>query len=213
MSELSVLARNIEQRKRDLGIAKSIDLANKSGVSRAVLTNIKKMPEKSIMFDSAIALAKALECRVEWLGTGEGSPTTDEYVEAVHLSMGAPIVTLNQLVGVHDPEDYVANGIGSHVQRFPCPAGNARTQFVVKVNEQIKNFPAGGYFYFDAAKVPISGQLVVANTGNNVEIMEYQSAHGRQFLKSLNEELPLELRLVEIKEQQLLGTFSTYALF
>ncbi len=213
MMNMSVLAQNIEQRKRDLGIAKSIDLATKSGVSRAVLTNIKKNPTKSVMLDSALLLSKALDCRLEWLATGEGSPTTDEYIEAVHLSMGAPNVTLNQLIGVHDSEDYITNGIGSHVQRFPCPSGNAKTQFVVKVNEQIKNFPAGGYFYFDTAKVPISGQLVVANTGNNIEIMEYQSAHGRQFLKSLNEELPLELRLVEIEEQQLIGTFSAYALF
>ncbi|HHP0484896.1 helix-turn-helix domain-containing protein [Vibrio harveyi] len=210
---MSILARNIEQRKRDLGIAKSIDLANKSGVSRAVLTNIRKMPTKSIMLDSAVHLAKALECRLEWLATGEGSPTTDEYVEAVQLSMGAPLVTLNQLVNVEDTEDYIANGIGAHAQRLPCPSGNASSQFVVKVNEQIKNFPAGGYIYFDTVKVPISGQLVVANTGNNVEIMEYQSAHGRQFLKSLNEDLPLELRLVEIDEQQLIGTFSAYTLF
>lgn len=59
---MSVLARNIEQRKRDLNITKSIDLAKRSGVSRAVLTNIKLNPEKSIMLDSAIRLADALDC-------------------------------------------------------------------------------------------------------------------------------------------------------
>lgn len=115
--ELSVLARNIESRKRDLGISKSIDLAEKSGVSRAVLTNIKVNPDKSIMLPSAVQLAKALDCRLEWLATGEGSPTTDEYIEAVHLSMGSPIVSLNQLIGIADPEDWVTNSVGSHVQR------------------------------------------------------------------------------------------------
>jgi len=43
--------------------------------------------------------------------------------------------------------------------------------------------------------------------------MEYQSAHGRQFLKSVNEELPIELRLVEITGQKLIGTFAAYAIF
>ncbi|EGQ9145683.1 helix-turn-helix transcriptional regulator [Vibrio parahaemolyticus] len=212
MMSLSVLARNIEQRKRDLNITKSIDLAKKSGVSRAVLTNIKLNPEKSIMLDSAIRLADALDCRLEWLATGEGSPTADEYKELSRIELGAPLVTLNSFVDV-EPEDFLKTGVPEYTQRFPCPSGNSKSQFVIKVNDQIKNYPAGGYFYFDTEKTPVSGQLVVANTGNNVEIMEYQSAHGRQFLKSVNEELPIELRLVEITGQKLIGTFAAYAIF
>ena len=43
----SKLALNIEQRKRDLGIATNLELSKLSGVSRAVITNIQLQPDKS----------------------------------------------------------------------------------------------------------------------------------------------------------------------
>ncbi|HIF6165102.1 MULTISPECIES: helix-turn-helix domain-containing protein [Vibrio harveyi group] len=208
---MSVLARNIEQRKRDLGISKSIDLAKKSGVSRAVLTNIKVNPEKSIMLDSAVRLAEALDCRLEWLATGKGEPNLDEYKEASKIDLGAPLVTLNELVGA-EPKELIERVRELDRERHPCPTGNSKTQIIIKSNRKILDYPAG-YFYFDVDKTPVSGQLVIADTGGNAEIMEYQSTYGRQFLKSLEEDLPKELRFVEITEQKLLGTFEAFAIF
>nr|WP_321458666.1 helix-turn-helix domain-containing protein [uncultured Vibrio sp.] len=208
---MSVLATNIERRKTDLGITKSIDLAKKSGVSRAVLTNIKLNPEKSIMLDSAIRLAEALDCRLEWLATGVGSPNIDEYKEASKIDLGAPLVTLNELVNT-EARTLIEKLRELDRERHPCPIGNSKNQLIIKSNRKIFEYPAG-YFYFDIEKVPVSGQLVIADTGGNVEIMEYQSTHGRQFLKSIEEDLPADLRYIEITEQKLIGTFEAFAIF
>lgn len=209
--QMSVLAQNIEQRKRDLGISKSIDLAKKSGVSRAVLTNIKVNPEKSIMLDSAIRLSEALDCRLEWLATGKGEPNLDSYKEASKIELGAPVVTLNELVNA-EPHELIERLRELDRERHPCPTGNSKSQIIVKSNRKVFDYPAG-YFYFDIDKTPVSGQLVIANTGGNAEIMEYQSTHGRQFLKSLEEDLPSDLRFIEITDQKLLGTFEAFAIF
>ncbi len=209
--QMSVLAQNIEQRKRDLGIAKSIDLAKKSSVSRAVLTNIRVNPEKDVTLSVGVKLAKALDCRLDWLATGEGAPNLDAYLEASKTELGAPVVTLNELVNT-EPHELIEKLRELDRERHPCPTGNSKSQIIVKSNRKVFDYPAG-YFYFDIDKTPVSGQLVIANTGGNAEIMEYQSTHGRQFLKSLEEDLPPDLRFIEITDQKLIGTFEAFAIF
>ncbi|KMV28829.1 hypothetical protein AB733_21615 [Photobacterium swingsii] len=209
---MSILARNIETRKRDLGIPTSIKLAKDSGVSRAVLTNIKNNPDKSIMLDSAVRLAESLQCRLEWLATGKGSPTADEYIIASKIEHGAPLVTLNELVNANLSE-LTQTLLETNRERLPCPIGNSHNQIVIRVSEKLGKYYAGGYMWFDVTKTPVSGQVVLVKTESNVEVMEFQSAHGRQFLKSLNDELPMDLRLSEINDQTLIATFSAYAIF
>ncbi len=210
---LSLLARNIETRKTQLGITTSIELARKSGVSRAVLTNIKKNPDKSIMLDSAVQLSEALECRLEWLATGKGSPTSDEYLEVERVSAGAPVIKLNELKNKDINEFLMGIKEDKFRQRFLCPFGNSASQFIILLNSNIQKYAAGGYLYFDTAKQPISGDLVVVKQGDNVDMLEYQAALGKEYIKSLNESIPEDLRICEITDQELLATVSAYTVF
>ena len=211
--EMSVLARNIETRRKDLGITTSIELARKSGVSRAVLTNIKLNPTKSVMLDSALKLADTLKCRLEWLATGEGSPSADEYSEYSKIELGAPVVTLNELIN-NEPKEYLKKLLEEDRERLPCPAGNSKTQFVIRLTEDVGKYAAGGVLYFDIDKTPVNGQLVLVETHkDNLELMEYQTSHGRQFLKSLSDDVPPDLKFVEIENQKSIATFAAYAVF
>lgn len=99
-------------------------------------------------------------------------------------------------------------------ERHPCPSGNAHTILIVKSTEPVGKYPAG-LFYFDYSIKPVSGQLVVASTDKDAtpEVMEYYQARGKKFLKSLVEELPLELRTIEIEEDMtILATFRSFAI-
>ena len=68
--------------------------------------------------------------------------------------------------------------------------------FIVKSSQPIGEYPAGGMYFFDYDLEPSSNQLVIAvpDKDSNPEIMVYFQARGKKFLKSLVEDLPLELR-------------------
>ncbi len=213
MKNLSLLAKNIEQRKQQLGIRSGIDLARKSGVSRAVLTNIKKNPQKSIMVDSAIDLAEALECRLEWLITGKGHPTSDEYLEVERVANGAPLIWMNELKDKSAADLLEAISKDKFRRRFLCPVGNAATQFVLVASSDVGKYPAGGHIYFDTTKKPVSNDIVIVKQGNNIDLFEYQAILDREFLKSLNTAIPEDFRLFEIADHELIATASACIIF
>lgn len=102
--EQSIIGRNISIRMKDLGIKTNKELSDISDVSRAVITNVLKNPSKKLMAESAIMLAKALECRVEWLINGEGPVNLDEIERANRLRYGSPVVGINELAEVSAKE-------------------------------------------------------------------------------------------------------------
>ncbi|WP_063654133.1 helix-turn-helix domain-containing protein [Aliivibrio fischeri] len=215
MKQKSILARNIEQRKYDLGITTNIEVARKSGVSRAVITNIGLHPNKSIMLDSAVLLAKALDCRLEWLATGEGPINLDDVERHNRLRYGAVVIRTSELES-STPEELLKELYDDQSrERVPCPAGNSFTTFIVRLNQDIGKYAAGGMMYFDYEKTPITGSVVLAKTAKDAapEIMEYTKAHNRSFLKSLSEDLPAELKFIEITEEMaIISTLTAYAI-
>ncbi|MFS1865128.1 hypothetical protein [Vibrio breoganii] len=212
----SILANNVERRMADLKIRSNLQLSEMSGVSRAVITNIMLSPKKSIMVDSALLLAKCLQCRVEWMITGEGHINLDDAERNNRLHLGAPLFTINQ-ISDSDPMDMIENTITDtdHV-RFPCPTGNSPTKFAVRMENPIGRFKNTGVVIFDTAKSPVSGQMVIAKTSDlgSVEYMEYYAAHGRRFLRSLEEGIPEELKSLEMTEQmKIIATYECYVIF
>ncbi len=208
----SKLALNIEQRKRDLGIATNLQLSQLSGVSRAVITNVQLQPHKSIMLESGLMLAKALDCRMEWLATGEGPVNLDDVERHQRIAFGCPVLTLG---------DIAKSPIGSLIEqsvedvsreRIPCPMGSNEHRFVIRINDAIGKYWAGGLMYFEINSTPTNGKPVLVSMGDGIEIMEYARAHGRVFFKSLSEDIPQELKFIEkTDEMTVLASYVAYA--
>lgn len=215
MTSKSIIGANIERRMKELGIKTNKELSDLSGVSRAVITNVQLNPSKKLMAESAIWLANALQCRPEWFIFGTGPVNLDEVEKANRLRFGAPVVSVNELVR-STPKDLLRSiATSEDRQRHPCPAGNASTMFIIKSSQPIGEYPAGGIYFFDYELEPSSNQLVIAvpEKGSAPEIMVYFRARGKQFLKSLVEDLPIELRTIEMTEEmEILATFRAFAL-
>ncbi len=216
----SIISQNIQKRMHDLGIRNKVDLSEKSGVSRTVVTNIINMPNKSVMIDSAIKLANTLECRVEWLCTGQG-PMNDEHLEKrFRITEGVPLLHLSD---IEDPyfEDILEElQDDEKVERVPCPAGNNSSSFAVNLTSisyrtMLGKYEQSGMLFFDCKAKPFSGQWVLAKVSNDAtpEIMEYISVQGRQFLKSLEVDIPQELQRIEVTDEiQIIATKVSYAI-
>ncbi|MEZ9372133.1 hypothetical protein AB4235_05565 [Vibrio cyclitrophicus] len=215
MTDKSIIGANIERRMKELGIKTNKELSDLSGVSRAVITNVQLNPSKKLMAESAIWLANALQCRPEWFVFGKGPVNLDEVEKANRLRFGAPVVSVNELVEKKPKELLRSIATNEDRQRHPCPAGNAATMFIIKSAQPIGEFPAGGMYFFDYELEPSSNQLVIAipDIDSTPEIMVYFQARGKKFLKSLVEDLPIELRTIEITEgMEILATFRAFAI-
>lgn len=215
-SAMSPLARRIEERKDALHIRTNVELAQRSGVSRAVITNIIKNPNKNIMAESAVDLANGLQCRVVWLITGEGPATDKEIQKFQKLKSGSPVMRLDELRGDDVAEDVRTASSEENRERYSCPVGNTDTTVVIRLERQLGRYDAGGLLFMDVAvTAPRTGQLVLASTsaGSPPELMEYTTAHSRHFLKSLSDDVPPDLRFVEMDERMsIVATYKAYAL-
>lgn len=212
-SNSSTLARNIKQRMSDLDIRSNLALSKMSGVSRAVITNVMLHPEKSIMADSALQLSKTLDCRVEWLLTGKGHINIDQAIYSNGLHLGSPVFTLNQ-ISESSIDALLQNACSNpNTSRMPCPTGNTPSMFVVWQSRPMGRINNPGHIYFDKDKKPVSGQLVIARTsaGACLEYMEYYSAHDKQFLRTVEEHIPEDLRMVELTDgMKIIATFECF---
>lgn len=209
----STLALNIKQRMRDLNITSNLALSKMSGVSRAVITNVMLHPEKSIMADSALQLSKTLNCRVEWLLTGKGHITIDEAIYNNGIHLGSPIFTLNQISEAGIEVLLQESFENPNRNRMPCPTGNKPSIFAVWQNRPMGKINHAGHIYFDKDKKPVSGQLVIARTSPNapLEYMEFYSAHDKQFLRTVEEHIPEDLRMIELaNEMEIIATFECF---
>lgn len=208
----SILAQNIEKRKRDLGITTNIQLAKSSGVSRAVITNIQLQPEKSIMLDSGLMLARTLDCRVEWLATGEGPINLDDVERYLRVKFACPVLVLSEISKDSLPELLSKSIEDLSRERIPCPAGSNENRFVIRLSSDVGKYWAGGLMYFEYNGTPENGRPVIALMNGELEIMEYARAHGRVFLKSLNEDIPQELRFIEKTDDvSILASYVSFA--
>lgn len=217
----SIISQNIQKRMQDLGIRNKVELSEKSGVSRTVVTNIINMPNKGVMIDTAIKLANALECRVEWLGTGKG-PMNDDYIERKFLiADGVPLLNLNEVTGLDDTKKNLDNlNQDSSIDRIPCPSGNKQYAFAVNLNSvsrraNLGKYDRAGFLFFDCDEEPLSGQLVIAQLDENTkpEIMEYVSVQGRRFLTSIEMNIPEQLQSIEITDsKKIVATKVGYAI-
>jgi transcriptional regulator with XRE-family HTH domain len=68
-----LIARNIETRRRVLGISKS-ELSRKSGLSRPTIDSVLDASGNMPSLSTLQAIAKALDARLEWILTGRGDP-------------------------------------------------------------------------------------------------------------------------------------------
>lgn len=200
----SIIARNIDRRMSDIGMPTKVELARVSEVSRTVITNIFIMPNKGVMGDSAVKLAKALQCRVEWLITGEG-PVTDDQITGVpvfkttHLSKS----TIEELLA--QAQEF------NEARRTPCPAGYKSSAFGIELDSttnfdscsKYKKFEKGGTLFFDKDKTPSTGDLVLVKTSSEStpEIMEYTHAREMTFFSTLNDNLPESVRTIQFSEE------------
>ncbi|WP_274882394.1 hypothetical protein [Vibrio harveyi] len=210
----SIIGQHIGQRMRELGIKTNKELSDKSGVSRAIITNVQLNPNKKLMAETALYLAKGLECRPEWLILNDGPVNLDEIERANRLKYGAPVVTINELADLKPDELIESLMLDEGRQRHPCPAGNSHSTFIVKSSEGIVNYPAG-LFYFDYKSQPTSGQLVIATVDKDAtpEIMSFYQTRGKRFLESLVKNLPGELKTIEVTdEMEILATMKCHAI-
>jgi len=216
--DYSVIATNIDRRMQDLGIKTKVQLAAISGVSRTVITNIFIMPNKGVMAESAVNLAKALECRVEWLISGEGPVTEDDI-------FGAPILTFEVLESLSSQQITAVIESARQdptVKKAPCPTGYGNMNFAVALDSNInfeaskkyRKYEQGGIAFFESQKKPRSGELVLALPleSGTPAVMEYSSAHSKAYLSVLNDNFTESIRTVELAGQmEILGTFIGYS--
>lgn len=211
-SEQSILAKNIQKRMNDLNIKSNLALSKESGVSRAVITNIMLNPDKSIMADSALMLSQTLDCNVEWLLTGKGPINQENELDSQQRS-GAPLLSLNDISerGIDVLLDEASDN--NAITRFMCPTGNKPSIFIVWLSRPMGKINHAGHIYFDKDKKPLSGQLVIARTTKNgpISYMEFYSAHEKQFLKCIEEDIPESLRTIEFtSDMEIIATFECF---
>lgn len=203
--EKSILSKNIEKRKADLGIKTNQALSQISGVSRAVITNVIKYPNKSLMMESGIALAKALDCRVEWLFSGEGPINMDDVLEAAYLRDGAPVVSLAEL-SQQTPEELIRKLYDDkYRERRPCPSGNSPTKFVVRSVDPLLEYRAGSLYFFDYERAPSNSDLVLVKLMNSPhaapDIMQFNRLHDETYVKALGKDIPQDLAFRRITDE------------
>ncbi|GAD91139.1 hypothetical protein VHA01S_069_00270 [Vibrio halioticoli NBRC 102217] len=213
-SRQSVLAKNIEKRMHDLNIPSNLALSKASGVSRVVITNILRHPEKSIMADSALLLSKHLKCRIEWLLTGEGPINHDDEINHQRRS-GAPLLLLNDITEQNIEDLLLKVSQSDTIPRFMCPTGNKPSIFAIWQSQPIGRINHAGYLYFDHKKLPTSGQLVIAKTTpeSAAEYMEFYATYDKKFLRYIERNIPEGLRMIELKEtMQIIATFESFVI-
>lgn len=199
----STIAKNIDRRMKEIGMKTNVELSEKSGVSRTVITNIFMMPNKSVMGDSAVKLAKALQCRVEWLITGEG-PVTDDEITSV------PILSLRDLSETEINTAIESARSISSSPKMPCPSGYSVSSFGVQLDsthnfdscKKYNKFEQGGVMFFDHEAPLHNGGLILIqlSAGSTPEIMEFFKARDMGFVRSLNDNLPESIRTVEMTQ-------------
>lgn len=213
---MSPLAQRIEERKEDLGLKTIVGLSEKTEVSRAVLTNIFLNPKKSIMLATGILLAKGLECRLEWLMTGEGPKTDLDMVNSLKYKHVSPVVKLSEIDcnNIKEFLERVSNDEGR--ERYSCATGSDENTIAIRLDRDIERYPMGGLLFFDLGSTQSqTGKLVIATTSNDTppEIMIFTSARNRKFLKSLSNDIPDDLKLIEMDENtRILGVFKAFSI-
>lgn len=205
------MAQRIESRMEGLGIPNPAQLAKKADISRAVLTNIMRRPDKQLWVNVAIKLANALECRVEWMVQGTG-PINDDVTQASERLYGqSPLVELNELA---EPD------LGSYVSScfkdtsrlvYHCPIPTSENTVSIKIGRDLGRFDSDTVFFVDLNNhLPRSGQIVLARPtgGGTPEFYTYSTSMNKQFIKSMSKDLPEDLQFMQVdKEIEFIGCF------
>lgn len=206
-SQKSIISQNILRRMEDLGIKNRVALSERSGVSRTVITNIIAMPTKSVMVDTAINLAEALECRVKWLCSNEGPMNDDEIEKKFAINNGVPLLQLSDVSDQETTKRFLSE-LDESAQRIPCPSGNKESVFGVTLSSvsyraNLGNYDRAGIVYFDFDVEPLSGQWVIAQLtpDSRPEVMEFIAGQGRMYLNSIEMNTPDQYKPLEIKDR------------
>lgn len=214
-SEKSLLAKNIDERMKRLGIKYYSKLSELSEVSRTVITNINLDSSKGIMGLSAIKLANTLECNVEWLLTGKGPMLNDSrsnipIVELAEIPSGILSDHLNSLrfeVGTN----FIPFHLGDHPNTLAIITRDAGDpEFCTPLRKLDKD----GFLFFDCDLKPISGKMVLAKTNNDAaRVCEYFVSHKVEILKEINSKIPTEFCSKALDDEtKILATFIGYYL-
>lgn len=213
-SKKSILAKNIEERTEALGIKNPSELAKRAGINRTILNKIEREPDKTIHADNAAKLARALQCSMEWLVTGEESEHSLEHIKTLY---GAAFIKLEELT--HTTPQALRNQVSAEQYReyYLSPTGLRRSLFVIRITHNIAAYSAGSYLFFDFEKIPENGSLILVQMGENSipEIVEYcRHGNDKEYFKYLNVDLPPELRFIERnKDMKLLATLTASSVF
>ncbi|MEI8659304.1 hypothetical protein [Vibrio sp. Hal054] len=211
-SEHSVLAQNIELRMTELGITSLVALSNESTVSRTVLTNIFKQPKKSITVMSGIKLASALNCRVEWLVTGNGVVSDGGRAHA-------PVLDLKTIDSPSLAEHIDAERKRADTVFQPSPIGLSPYCFALTVvgnfrPERCRRFDfmqSGGFVFFDCHAVPSSGSIViVCSPDRQYRVVEFIETPVGKFTKELDDSIPNDYAFMPIWEDAVVASCVGY---
>lgn len=209
------MGQRIKERMQQLGIKTNIKLADVSGVSRAVITNVVRNENKSVMLDSAMKLARALNCRVEWLYDGSGDVNDDETRRIAFLRDGAPVIALDELAGTTSNELIELLYSEEFRERRPCPSGNSTTTFIVRSPSNFKHYSSGSLLYFDSSKKPTDSDIVLIRTNKDQppSIMEFFTNNSDEYVKVITREVPDDMAFSKLKNPyEIVATLTSSAL-
>ena len=177
------------------------DLARSLGIDPQNVTNWggrNSIPRKYI-FDVAVFL----ECRPEWLSTGEGPETESGVAENVlpYSKQDYEVPVISWVTAGEWMEVYDNFEPGDAEMYLPCPSRHGPHTYGLRVQGDSmtaphgRSYPGGAIIYVDPDQSGgvVTGDRVIAkiNGENGVTFKCFVDDGGRRFLKALNPQYPI----------------------
>ena len=172
-------------------------VAKASGVSPASVTMWEQDAYRP-SGESLVALAKTLDCDVNWILTGKKSPTPTEKesnVEPVHHKLhGAyPLISWVQAGGWN--EIYLTES--DEMEYYPCPINCSESTFLLRVRGKSMEpvFTEGELIFVDPEAEAWSGRYVIArlDDDNQATFKQLIIEDGQKYLQAANPNWPTQI--------------------
>lgn len=194
-----------KQRRKELGL-NQISLAKKTGLSQTTVSDIERGRNDGSR--ELITIARVLQCRPEWLATGEGPK---ERSESIHIHWPDPNTSPTpQPTGLVPLISWVQAGLfcnspdllqpGDAEDWFPAFKKLGDHAYALRVvgdsmvshSPGVKSYPPGTIIYVDPEKPVLNGSKVIARIHEEeaATFKVFAEDAGRKFLKPLNTQYP-----------------------
>lgn len=192
------MGKRVRERLEEMGWSQSL-LARRAGISQS---GINKICQDQVSETRKLGVvAHALGLRPEWILTGVGPRTLldadPEPSKGPNVRSWVPLISWVQAGSFCDAPDLYEPGCGEAMLPVPRVVGPNAYALRVEGDSMVspypgtRSYPPGTIIYVEPDKSPVSGDKVIAKTGDGqVTFKQYKTDGGSHILVPLNPQFP-----------------------